>query len=92
MKGESKTWAVRAQQQLEELEAERLKPSERVQERLRWEDWKTLRKEAVAFAGKEMKRRKWRRARGGVLPEGLDAEDLADYAISDLRILLGRGN
>jgi hypothetical protein len=84
MKGESKTWAARVREQLEELEAERLKPGERVQERLRWEDWKSLRKEAVAFAAKEMKRRKWRGASGGVLPEGVDAEDLADYAISEM--------
>jgi hypothetical protein len=73
---------------LEELEAERLTPGRRAQERLRWEDWEALRKQALEFAAKEIRKRKWRGAADGMLPEGLGAEDLADYAISEM--LCGR--
>jgi hypothetical protein len=78
MKSESGTWEARARRALEELEAERVTPGRRAQERLRWEDWESLRKHALEFAAKEIRKRKWRGAADGVLPEGLDAEDLAD--------------
>jgi hypothetical protein len=66
-----------------------LRGQELVQSRLRWEDWESLRAETAAFAKKEIRRRKWRGARGGVLPGGGDAEDIADQAIGDL--LSGKG-
>jgi hypothetical protein len=84
MNSESGTWAERARRLLEELEAERLTPGRRAQERLRWEDGESLRKHALEFAAKEIRKRKWRGAADGVLPEGLDAEDLADYAIYNM--------
>ena len=49
---------------------EKLRPEQLVQSRLRWEDWEGLRKEAVAFAEEEIRRRKWRGSRRGVLPRG----------------------
>jgi hypothetical protein len=66
-----------------------LRGQELVQSRLRWEDWESLRAETAAFAKKEIRRRKWRGARGGVLPGGCDAEDIADQAIGEL--LSGKG-
>ncbi|HEV2208124.1 MAG TPA: hypothetical protein VG167_05075 [Verrucomicrobiae bacterium] len=63
---------------------ERLRPEQMVQSRLRWEDWETLRKEAVAFAEREIYRRKWRGSRGGVLPEGYDGEAVANQAIGEM--------
>jgi hypothetical protein len=62
---------------------------ELVLSRLRWEDWASLRQETVAFAQEEIRRRKWRGARGGVLPGGRDAEDVAGQAIGEL--LSGKG-
>ena len=73
---------------MDELETERLTPGQRTQERLRWEDWEALRKQALEFAAKEIRKRKWRGAADGMLPERLGAEDLADYAISEM--LCGR--
>jgi hypothetical protein len=55
-----------------------------VQSRLRWEDWETLRKDTVAFARGELRKRRWRGARSGVLPTGDDAEGVADQAIAEL--------
>ena len=55
-----------------------------VQERLRWENWESLRKEAQEFAAREIRRRKWRGSRGGVLPEGMEAEDVVDQAIAEV--------
>lgn len=56
---------------------EPLKGEARVQSRLRWEDWSALGREAVAFAMSEIRRRKWRGRRGGVLPGGVSPEDIA---------------
>lgn len=51
---------------------------------MRWENWESLRKEAVEFAAREIKRRKWRGSRRGVLPEALEAEDVVDEAIAGM--------
>jgi CRP-like cAMP-binding protein len=63
---------------------QKLRPEEYVQSRLRWEDWETLRPEAVAFARDEIRRRRWRGKRGGVLPEGYDAEGVANQVIGEM--------
>jgi hypothetical protein len=84
VKPERRTWQARAWELLEALEAGRLSPVERVQERSRWEDWEALRAEAAEFAAKEIGRRKWRGAQDGVLPGGLEAEDIAGQAIAEL--------
>jgi hypothetical protein len=63
---------------------EKLRPEEWVQSRLRWEDWATLRPEAVAFAREAIRRRKWRGSRGGVLPEGYDAEAVVNQVIEEM--------
>src|SRR5215831_7681731 len=44
----------------------------------------TLRPEAVGFAREEIRRRKWRGKRGGVLPDGYDAEAVANQAIQEM--------
>jgi len=44
-----------------------------VQKRLRWEDWETLLPELIEFAKGEIRRRKWRGSKSGVLPQGFDA-------------------
>ena len=59
-------------------------PEEWVHSRLRWEDWEALRREAVAIARGAIRRRKWRGRRGGVLPEGYDAEGIANQAIEEI--------
>src|SRR6266404_4856412 len=72
---------------LEEIEREyevRLRGAEWVQSRLRWEDWESLREEAVVFARQEIRRHKCRGARGGVVPGGCGAEDVADESIREL--------
>lgn len=63
---------------------QKLRPEEYVQSRLRWEDWETLRPETVAFARDEIRRRKWRGRRGEVLPEGYDAEGVANQVIGEM--------
>ena len=72
---------------LEELWREYRAPvrgQELVQSRLRWEDWEGLRKEAVEAAKVEIRRRRWRGARGGVLPDGYDAEGIANQVIEEM--------
>lgn len=74
-------------ERLEALAREYDKPlrgEEFVQSRLMWEDWEGMRKQAVAFAREEIGRRKWRRARGGMLPGGMDAEDVADHVLGEM--------
>src|SRR3974390_2598958 len=63
---------------------EKLRPEQVVQSRLRWEGWETLRPEAVGFAREEIRRRRWRGRRGGVLPEGYDAEAVANQVIGEM--------
>ena len=48
---------------------------------MRWEIWEELRPEAVEAAKREIGRRRWRGARGGVLPEGHDTQGVASEAI-----------
>ena len=63
----------------------KLTNQEWVKERLGWEDWEGLRREAVAMAELVLKRRR----RGMVLPGGYDAESIADQVIAD--VLEGKG-
>jgi hypothetical protein len=67
---------------------------EQVQRRLRWEDWGSLLPELVVFAKGEIRRRIWRGARCGVLPEGYDANSIAAEAITaafrgEARLVIG---
>jgi hypothetical protein len=55
---------------------------ERVAERLQWEDWESLLKQAVRFAKKRIGCRRWRGVKDGVLPEGQDAEGVASEAVA----------
>lgn len=65
---------------------EKLRPEERVQSRLGWEDWETLLPELVRYARREIRRRRWRGWRSGVLPEGYDANGVAaEVIVSALR-------
>jgi hypothetical protein len=74
------TWAERAERLLEEAKrAESV--GERVARRLGWEDWERLLPELVDFARGEIRRRKWRGGRPGVLPEGFDANSVAAEAV-----------
>jgi len=50
-------------------------------ERLRWEDWETLLPELIEFAKGEIRRRKWRGSRSGVLPEGFDDNSVASEVV-----------
>lgn len=61
---------------------EKLRPEEWVQSRLRWEDWGTLLPELVQYARREIRRRRWRGERSGVLPEGYDANSVAAEVIT----------
>lgn len=72
---------------LAELAREREEPLrgwELVKSRLLWEDWETLREQTVAIAAKEIGCRKWRGSWKGVLPGGVDAEDVADQVIAEV--------
>ncbi len=55
-----------------------------VKSRLGWEDWEGICKEAVVLAKQELRRRRWRGARGGVVPRGYDAEAIAWEAIGEM--------
>ena len=50
--------------------------------RLRQEDWKLLLPGVVSFAKQEIRRRRWRGKRSGVLPEGYDANSIAAEVIA----------
>ncbi len=58
-----------------------------VKSRLEWEDWRTFYPEAVELAKRELRRRRWRGAQGGVVPRGYDAESIASETIA--RMLAG---
>jgi len=60
---------------------EKLSPKEWVKSRLYWEDWESLLGELVSFAKQEIRRRRWRGGRSGVLPEGCDANSVAAEVI-----------
>ena len=71
------------QEKLEEIAKEyerKLRPEERKAERLRWENWESLGREAIAIARNGLRRH----GRGMVLPGGYDAESIASQAIADL--------
>ena len=63
---------------------ERKTSQEWVQSRLRWEDWERLAPQAEAFAARELRRRRWRGKRSGVVPEGYDAKGIAAQAIAEM--------
>ena len=60
-----------------------------VKERLEWEDWKTLLKATEMFAKGQIRRRWWRGGKGGVIPEGHDANSIA--AEVAIKLLSGKG-
>jgi hypothetical protein len=84
-----RTWVERAWEMLEALEKERLRPEERVIDWLQWENWERLIKEGIEFAETQIRSRKWRRSKKGVLPEGHDAESIVAEAVQTL--LSGKG-
>jgi hypothetical protein len=51
-----------------------------LKERVRFENWEQLMKEALVTAKGEVDRRCWRGGRGGVLPRGYDVESVAAEA------------
>jgi hypothetical protein len=55
-----------------------------VRSRLQWEDWESLGRDAVKVAKQELRRRRWRGARGGVVPRGHDAQTIAWEAIGEM--------
>jgi len=55
-----------------------------VTSRLQWEDWESLGRDAVEFAKQELRRRRWRGARGGVAPRGHDAQTIAWEMIGEM--------
>lgn len=74
------SWLERAARAQQEHEAKET-VAEGVQKRLRWEDWETLLAELIAFAKEEIRRRRWRGGRRGVLPEGYEANSVAAQVI-----------
>jgi hypothetical protein len=62
---------------------ETLSTKEWVKSRLYWEDWGSLLGELVSFAKQEIRRRRWRGGRSGVLPEGCDANSVAVKVIEE---------
>jgi len=77
----------RLARQMEELWREvtrKLTPEEWIKSRLQWEDWESLGPEAVRLAKQELRRRRWRGARGGVAPRGYDAETIAYEVIGEM--------
>ena len=90
MKPEKRSWQARVQAALDDQFLERLRPEERARERLRWEDWESVRREAVSFAENEIRRRKWRGEYKGVVPGGVDAEDVANQVIAEVLSSTGR--
>jgi hypothetical protein len=81
--GAKPTFADRLAEIALEYEA-RMTTGEWVKSRLRWENWKVLREEAVKLAKVEIRRRRWRGAKRGVLPRGISPEDVAGDAIAEL--------
>ena len=59
-----------------------------IKERLEWEDWKSLLKDTECFAREQIRRRRWRGGKGGVLPEGYDANSIA--AEVAVKVLAGK--
>src|SRR6266567_368989 len=68
--------------------------TERLRKAMYWEDWARLLPQAVRFAEGQIGRRYWRGKKGGVLPEGHDANSVASGVIEGMlagkcRIALG---
>jgi len=74
------TWAERAERLLKEAQIKE-SVAKGIQKRLRWEDWETLLPELIEFAKGEIRRRKWRGSRSGVLPQGFDANSVASEVV-----------
>ena len=77
----------RLRKQMDEIWAEVTKKrtnGEWVKSRLQWEDWESLGPEAVELAKQELRRRKWRGGRGGVVPRGYDAESIGWEVIGEM--------
>jgi hypothetical protein len=55
-----------------------------VRSRLQWEDWESLAQDAVKLAKQELRRRRWRGARSGVVPRGYDAQTIAWEMIGEM--------
>jgi hypothetical protein len=87
--GAERSVAGRLAELAREYEAPMTNP-EWVQSRLRWEDLGAFRREAVALARIEILRGKWRGARGGMPPGGINAEDVGGEAIAELLGSKGR--
>ncbi|HWX21138.1 MAG TPA: hypothetical protein VN578_14660 [Candidatus Binatia bacterium] len=79
--GAKKSYLEKLEELAREYEA-KVTPEEWVQSRLRWEDWGSLLLELAAFAKREIRRRRWRGQRSGVLPEGYDANSVASEVIT----------
>ena len=78
MKGDKRTFEERLQEILEEQQADwRLPTGEFMRKRLRWENWGALLRYMTRVAQEEARRRRWRGARDGLLPEGYDPESIA---------------
>ena len=80
------TFAEKLARLLDEQKNESVK--DRVQTRLQWEDWETLLAELIEHAKAEIRRRKWRGSKTGVLPKGYDANSVASQAV--MRALQGK--
>ena len=78
MKGDKRTFEERLQEILEEQQADwRLPTGEFMRKRLRWENWGALLRYMTRVAQEEARRRRWRGARDGLLPEGYAPESIA---------------
>jgi len=77
---EKDSWEVRAARLLKEIQTKETM-KEGIRRRLQWEDWETLLPELIAFAKGEIRRRKWRGSKAGVLPEGSDANSVASGVV-----------
>ena len=75
-----KSWEERAAELLKELRQRRT-PEENVRWHLDGEEWERWLPEAEKIAKRELRCRRWRGARGGVVPGGYDAEALASEAV-----------
>src|ERR1041384_8179179 len=78
---EKESYLVRLDRLASEME-KRLSPKEWVKSRLCCEDWETLLTELIGFAKQEIRRRRWRGKRSGVLPQGYDANGVATEVIA----------
>jgi hypothetical protein len=78
---DKKSYLAKLEEIAKEYEA-KVTPTEFVKSRLRWEDWESLQAGLTRFAEQEIRRRRWRGERDGVLPEGCDANSVAAEVIA----------